>query len=311
MPSALPVVSRRHMLFGAAALAAAGRHRRRMRRSRRHRRKSTTWQRNSTVARSRQPARHATPRRHAAARRAAPALTAVASERSTHAQALSDEIARMVGKDAPTTTATSTTAQPATAPTDQGRDRRAASVSRQRRTIGGQAVRLSRRAARLDRRIVHGGLHGRAGPAEARNDLTGADAHHHARRTDVLAGGRTHHARTAVGRRRTPPCSTRSPPSTRPSTATGWCRRTRRPTSTTWCRPRWRSTANGARRAIEMLRAAVRRPAAARRRLSAADRGRQPDRRGQPRGAHGRGRRRRVAGGARAGDRRARTARSR
>ena len=46
----------------------------------------------------------------------AQALTAVASERSAHAQALSDELVRMAGKDAPTTTATSTTAQPAKAP---------------------------------------------------------------------------------------------------------------------------------------------------------------------------------------------------
>ena len=44
------------------------------------------------------------------------ALTAVASERSAHAQALSDELVRMVGKNAPTTTSTSTTAAPANAP---------------------------------------------------------------------------------------------------------------------------------------------------------------------------------------------------
>jgi hypothetical protein len=49
----------------------------------------------------------------------AQALTEVASERSAHAQALSDELVRMAGKDAPTTTATSTTAQPAKAPTTQ------------------------------------------------------------------------------------------------------------------------------------------------------------------------------------------------
>jgi hypothetical protein len=49
----------------------------------------------------------------------AQALTAVASERSAHAQALSDELIRMAGNDAPTTTATSTTAQPAKAPTTQ------------------------------------------------------------------------------------------------------------------------------------------------------------------------------------------------
>jgi hypothetical protein len=49
----------------------------------------------------------------------APALTAVASERTAHANALSDELVRMIGKDAPTTTAVSTTVQPATAPTAQ------------------------------------------------------------------------------------------------------------------------------------------------------------------------------------------------
>ncbi|MFL6082171.1 MAG: hypothetical protein ACJ74F_02975 [Mycobacterium sp.] len=49
----------------------------------------------------------------------AQALTAVASERSAHAQALSDELIRIVGKDAPTTTATSTTAPPVKAPTTE------------------------------------------------------------------------------------------------------------------------------------------------------------------------------------------------
>src|SRR4029079_15943764 len=48
----------------------------------------------------------------------------------------------------------------------RGGDRGPASVSRQRRTIGGQAVRLSRGPAGLDRRVVHGGLYGRVGPAE-------------------------------------------------------------------------------------------------------------------------------------------------
>src|SRR5690349_17139893 len=47
----------------------------------------------------------------------AQALTTVASERAAHAQALSDEFVRMVGKDAPTTTANSSTTAPATAPT--------------------------------------------------------------------------------------------------------------------------------------------------------------------------------------------------
>lgn len=47
----------------------------------------------------------------------AQALTAVASERSAHAQALSDELVRILGTNAPTTTTTTTTAQSAKAPT--------------------------------------------------------------------------------------------------------------------------------------------------------------------------------------------------
>ena len=49
----------------------------------------------------------------------AQALTAVAAERSAHARALADELVRMVGKAAPTTTATSTPVQPAKVPTSQ------------------------------------------------------------------------------------------------------------------------------------------------------------------------------------------------
>lgn len=45
------------------------------------------------------------------------ALNTVASERSAHAQALTDELVRMRGTDAPTATPTSTTAAPSTAPT--------------------------------------------------------------------------------------------------------------------------------------------------------------------------------------------------
>jgi hypothetical protein len=48
----------------------------------------------------------------------AQALTAVASERSAHAQALSDELVRILGKSAPTTTTpTTTAAESAKAPT--------------------------------------------------------------------------------------------------------------------------------------------------------------------------------------------------
>lgn len=47
------------------------------------------------------------------------ALTAVAADRSAHAQALSDELIRIRGEDAPTATPTSTTAEPARPPTVQ------------------------------------------------------------------------------------------------------------------------------------------------------------------------------------------------
>ncbi len=51
----------------------------------------------------------------------AQALTTVASERSAHAQALSDELTRMVGKKAPTTaTPTTTGGPPAKAPDTEG-----------------------------------------------------------------------------------------------------------------------------------------------------------------------------------------------
>lgn len=47
----------------------------------------------------------------------AQALTAVAAERAAHAQALSDELVRLRGEEAPTSTPTSTTAEPAKPPT--------------------------------------------------------------------------------------------------------------------------------------------------------------------------------------------------
>ena len=116
MPSALPVVSRRRVLVGTAALAALGAHRRRVRqaatatRARRPASRNSTWpQRQSTG--------------HRRGRRGHPAdvaraLTQVASERSEHAQALSDEIARITGKPTTSTTTTTTTgATPANAPT--------------------------------------------------------------------------------------------------------------------------------------------------------------------------------------------------
>jgi hypothetical protein len=49
----------------------------------------------------------------------AQALTTVASERSAHAQALSDELVRLRGQEAPTATPSSTTAEPAKPPGPQ------------------------------------------------------------------------------------------------------------------------------------------------------------------------------------------------
>jgi len=115
VPRPPSTVSRRHLMFGAAALALLG----------------------STVAacgspppppdvdeltvqldRARADSQLAT---DAAAATPPPptaqALTAVASERSAHAQALSDELVRILGTNAPTTTTTTTTAQSAKAPT--------------------------------------------------------------------------------------------------------------------------------------------------------------------------------------------------
>ena len=73
--------------------------------SRRHPPTSTTWCRSSTS-----PAATARPGLR-------PALTTVAAERSDHAQALSDEIARLTGEAATSTTTTTTTSTAqATAP---------------------------------------------------------------------------------------------------------------------------------------------------------------------------------------------------
>ena len=117
MPSALPVVSRRRLLVGAAALTALG---------------------VSSVAcgkpapppeladlttqldLARSDSQLASDAAGAAKPPQRPALAAVSSERSKHAEALSDEIARLTGEPATSTSATtttSTTAAQASAPT--------------------------------------------------------------------------------------------------------------------------------------------------------------------------------------------------
>ena len=123
VPSLHPTVSRRRVLVGAAALALFG--------------ASAAACGSSPpppevdelaaqLERARTDSQLATDAAAAARGGTAQALTTVAAERSAHAQALSDELVRMRGQDAPTATPTSTTAEPAEATDREGRDRRAA-----------------------------------------------------------------------------------------------------------------------------------------------------------------------------------------
>jgi hypothetical protein len=69
------------------------------------------------LERARTDSRLATDAAAAARGDIAEALNTVASERAAHAQALTDELVRMRGTDAPTATPTSTTAAPSATPT--------------------------------------------------------------------------------------------------------------------------------------------------------------------------------------------------
>jgi hypothetical protein len=125
VPSAPPAVSRRRVLFGAAALALLG---------------ATAAACGSAppppelddlvaqLDRARSDSQLAAAAAAAANPQIAPALTAVASERSAHARALTDEIARASGEATPTSTSTptptptpttSTSTSPPSAPTTQ------------------------------------------------------------------------------------------------------------------------------------------------------------------------------------------------
>jgi hypothetical protein len=116
VPSSLPTVSRRRVLFGAAAFALMG--------------GAATACKSSPpppeideltaqLERARSDSQLAADAVPAAPPPVAQALTAVSSERSKHAEALSDELVRIVGKDAPTATPTTTTAQPVKPPSVQ------------------------------------------------------------------------------------------------------------------------------------------------------------------------------------------------
>ena len=101
----------------------------------------------------------------------AAALTTVAAERSAHVQALSDEITRISGETPQTPasasatstnpTSTGTTGEPLPPPNTARRHRRPQAIRGQRGAGRRAADWLPRRAARLDRRIVHGGVHRR------------------------------------------------------------------------------------------------------------------------------------------------------
>ena len=113
MPSALPVVSRRRMLFGTAAIAALG----------------VTGAAcgkpppppdlddlMTQLDMARSDSQLASDASATANPRMRPALAAVSSDRSKHAEALSNEIARMTG-EATTSSSTTTTAAQASPPT--------------------------------------------------------------------------------------------------------------------------------------------------------------------------------------------------
>jgi hypothetical protein len=113
VPSPNPTVSRRRVLVGAAALALLG--------------ASTAACGSSTpspeveelaaqLERARSDSRLATDAAAAVRGATVETLNTVASERSAHAQALSDELVRMRGADAPTATSTTTTTAEAAEP---------------------------------------------------------------------------------------------------------------------------------------------------------------------------------------------------
>jgi hypothetical protein len=114
VPSPVPTVSRRRVLIGAVALSLLG--------------AATAACGSSTpppevdelaaqLTRARADSQLATDAAAEVRGSTLQALNAVATERAAHAQALSDELVRMRGNDAPTSTPTSTTAAPAKPPT--------------------------------------------------------------------------------------------------------------------------------------------------------------------------------------------------
>ncbi len=120
-----------------------------------------------------------------------PPLAAVSSERSKHAEALSNEIARMTGEATDIVVEHDYQHHAGECADRERRRRRVAKVRRQRRTVGGPAIRLPRRTARLDRRVLHGGLLGgtraAAGDAVTSAEPTPLRGHRQPSDADVAA----------------------------------------------------------------------------------------------------------------------------
>ena len=160
-PSPPPTVSRRRVLLGGGGTGTAWRRRSPRAGRRRRRRTSTSSPHNSTA-----PAPTVELAADAAAarrrRRRRTALTAVASERAAHAQALSDEIARTGGQNAPTTTTTDHRAAG-----DGTYDQDAIAALRQPADTAAQlaAKRSGYRAGLSADAPCNGGIHGRVIPA--------------------------------------------------------------------------------------------------------------------------------------------------
>ena len=115
VPSPNPTVSRRRVLLGTAALALLGAS---VAACGKSEPPPEVNELATQLERARADSQLATDAAAAARGDILEALNAVASERSAHAQALIDELVRMRGTDAPTTTPSSTTtAAPAAAPT--------------------------------------------------------------------------------------------------------------------------------------------------------------------------------------------------
>lgn len=114
VPSPNPTVSRRRVLIGTAALALIGAS---VAACGASEPPPEVDELAAQLERARTDSQLATDAAAAARGDIVEALNAVASERAAHAQALTDELVRMRGTDAPTATPTSTTAAPSAAPT--------------------------------------------------------------------------------------------------------------------------------------------------------------------------------------------------